>query len=141
MNYHIHFINKYLILNFVKKIIKMIDLEQIIKYSKNKNLVSEETPFGEGVLVYKVAGKIFLFLSIDEFPYRISVKCKPDIAIELREKYPYVIGGYHLNKTHWNTIILENNVNFDFILEQIDNSYNLIVNTLSKKIQSEILKF
>ena len=119
----------------------MVDLEQIIKYAKDKNLVSEETPFGDAVLVYKVAGKIFLIVSIKEYPYRISVKCKPEIAIELREKYSYVIGGYHLNKTHWNTIILENNVKFEFILEQIDNSYNLIVNTLSKKLQLEILKF
>ncbi len=118
----------------------MIDIEKIIKYANSKPLVSQETPFGEGTLVYKVAKKIFFLLSLDEVPIRISVKCNPEIAIELREKYEFIIGGYHLNKKHWNTIILKNNVNFEFILEQIDNSYNLVVNTFSKKLQSEIIK-
>ncbi len=112
-----------------------MDIEKIIAHAKSKAEVSQETPFGPETLVYKVAGKIFLFLSLDDFPNKISVKCKPDTAIELREKYDFVSGGYHLNKKHWNTIILKNNVNFEFILEQIDNSYYLVVNTLSKKLQ------
>ena len=118
----------------------MVDLEKIIIYAMSKPMVSEDTPFGPQTLVYRVNRKIFLFVSIDEIPNRISVKCNPELAIELREMYDFVIGGYHLNKQHWNTIILKNNVNFDFLKEQIDNSYNLIVNTFSKKLQSEILK-
>lgn len=118
----------------------MLDLSKIIDYSLSKNAVQQSTPFGDNVLVYKVGNKMFLLLSLDSVPNRVSVKCDPEYALELREQFNYVIGGYHLNKTHWNTIILESEVNFEFIKEQIDNSYDLIVNSLSKKLQSEILK-
>lgn len=132
--------NKSILFKQKPKTLKSMGIENIIDYAKSKPQVSEETPFGPQTLVYKVAGKIFLLLSLDDFPNKISVKCKPDIAIELREKYDFISGGYHLNKKHWNTIILKNYVNFEFILEQIDNSYYLVVNALSKKLQSEILQ-
>lgn len=119
---------------------KILDLSKIIEYAHSKNAVTESTPFGDNVLVYKVGNKMFLLLSLASVPNRVSVKCDPEYAVELREKFNYVIAGYHLNKTHWNTIILENEVNFEFIKEQIDNSYDLIVNSLSKKLRSEILK-
>lgn len=119
---------------------KILDLSKIIEYAHSKNAVTESTPFGDNVLVYKVGNKMFLLLSLASVPNRVSVKCDPEYAVELREKFNYVIAGYHLNKTHWNTIILENEVNFEFIKEQIDNSYYLIVNSLSKKLRSEILK-
>lgn len=118
----------------------MLDLSKIIDYSLSKNSVEQSTPFGDNVLVYKVGNKMFLLLSLDSVPNRVSVKCDPEYALELKEQFNYVIGGYHLNKTHWNTIILKFDVNFEFIKEQIDNSYNLIVNSLSKKLKSEILK-
>lgn len=117
----------------------MLDLEKVIKYAKTKKLVSEEQPFGPDNLVYKVSGKMFFLVSLDNIPHRVNLKCDPKLALELREKYKFVLPGYHMSKVHWNTIVFENDLTYDFLFEQIDNSYNLVVNGLSKKLQAEIL--
>lgn len=116
----------------------MIDIEKVINYAKSKRFVSEEQPFGPDNLVYKVYGKMFLLLSLDSTPTSINVKCEPNLANELREKYSFVIPGYHMNKVHWNTIIFENGLDDNFLLEQIDNSYDLVVDTLTKTQKKEI---
>ena len=83
-----------------------MDIEQIIQYTLSKKDVEETLPFGPNTLVFKVKGKIFLLLSLDEKPLRLNVKCNPEYAIELRERYASVIPGYNMNKKHWNTIII-----------------------------------
>ena len=97
----------------------------------------ESTPFGPDVLVYKVGGKMFCLFNIQNFT-GINVKCDPDLAIELRERYPAVEPGYHMSKKHWNTLRVDMNLNADFIRQQIQNSYTLVLRSLPKKIQKEI---
>lgn len=94
---------------------------------------AEETfPFGEDVLVFKVAGKMFALTAIDGLPFCVSLKCEPDRADELRERYPGVLPGYHMNKRHWNTIELESDIPAYEIREWIEDSYRLVVQRLRR---------
>jgi len=102
-----------------------------------KKGVEESFPFDENTLVFKVMGKMFLLTDLAE-NFKISIKCDPEKAIELREQYSYVIPGYHLNKKHWNTIIMEEIVSDQLCYEWIDESYDLVRKSLSKKQQSEL---
>ena len=104
-----------------------MNIESIREWALLKEGVTEGFPFGEGVLVFKVKGKIFLLLSLDETPLTFNVKCDPDDAIELREQYPdHVLPGYHMNKKHWNTAVVDGILNSKVIKEMIDDSYKLI---------------
>ena len=94
--------------------------------------VTEDFPFGEDTLVFRVSGKIFLLTGLKE-ANRFNVKCDPELAIELRERHSEVQPGYHMNKKHWNTIIVDGSVSAKLIKEMIDDSYNLIVQSLPKK--------
>lgn len=85
-------------------------------------------PFGEGVAVYKVNDKMFALISEKSDPLRISLKCDPQLAVILREKYETVMQGYHLNKKHWNTIILTGQVPWDEVQGFIRHSYDLVAN-------------
>ncbi len=100
--------------------------------------VEETLPFGPDTLVYKVMGKAFLLCGVEDVVESFNVKCDPDIAIELREQYDYVLPGYHMNKKHWNTIKTEN-ASLKLVKEWIDHSYNLVVEKLTKK-EKEILQ-
>lgn len=113
-----------------------MDLEEIRDYCLSKQCVDESSPFGEDSLVYKVLGKIFC-ISIIKLPLKINLKCDPARAIELRETYEQVIPGYHMNKKHWNTIILKGIVSDLIIKEWIDDSYRLVVKSLPKKEQQK----
>lgn len=93
---------------------------------------SEEQPFGPGVDVYKVAGKIFAILSAEEKPPSLSLKCDPVLALELREEFEAVIPGYHLNKVHWNTVILDGTVPDKELKNMISHSYEQVVKGLPK---------
>lgn len=108
-----------------------MNLELIRNYCLNKKGVDESLPFDEDSPVYKVMGKIFLISNLNP-PYSINVKCDPEKAMELRERYDAVIPGYHMNKKHWNTVLLDNSVDDKFIYEWIDNSYSLVVDKLNK---------
>jgi predicted DNA-binding protein (MmcQ/YjbR family) len=114
-----------------------MNLEELIEYCSSKKNSIEYQPFGPDTLVYKVGGKMFALLSLNSEPARINLKCDPELAIELREEYPQIIPGYHMSKKHWNTIVCEN-LNKEFISAQIDNSYYLILSSLSKKAQQEL---
>lgn len=84
-------------------------------------------PFGEGVAVYKVKSKMFALISEGKQPVRVSLKCDPALSVILREKYESVMPGYHLNKKHWNTIILSGQLEWEEIKGFIRHSYNLVV--------------
>ncbi|GAA1710006.1 MmcQ/YjbR family DNA-binding protein [Fodinicola feengrottensis] len=84
---------------------------------------TEENPFGFGTDVYKVVGKVFVILSPENDPPRVSLKCDPDLALHLREQYDAVTPGYHLNKRHWNTVALDGSVPADEVLEMVEHSY------------------
>lgn len=107
-----------------------MDLETIRKYCLEKKSVTESFPFGETTLVFKVRGKIFLLIGLDNFPLQFNVKCDPEKAEELREEYSSVIPAFHMNKKHWNTVILNGQIPLKQIREMIDDSYQLVVRSL-----------
>lgn len=103
-----------------------MDIESLRTYCLTKPDVEETLPFGQDTLVFKVAGKIFLLTGLDSVELSFNVKCDPDKAIELREEFPCVQPGYHMNKKHWNTILVDGSVSSRQLKEWIDDSYNLV---------------
>jgi predicted DNA-binding protein (MmcQ/YjbR family) len=113
-----------------------MNVEQLREYCIKKPYVEESFPFGEDTLVFKVLGKIFALVSLDEPESpRVNLKGLPEKNIELREQFEGVIPGYHMNKVHWNTVLLESDVNDQLIRQMTDESYYLIVSGLPKKIR------
>lgn len=109
-----------------------MNIEQIREYCIMKKGVTEDFPFDEETLVFKVMGKIFLLASLESIPLQINLKCDPEKVVELREEYEAVQPGYHMNKKHWNTIVVDGSVSIKKIFEWIDDSYNLVVAGLKK---------
>jgi predicted DNA-binding protein (MmcQ/YjbR family) len=103
-----------------------MNVETIREYCLSKPFAEETLPFGPDVIVFKVTGKIFLLLPLDTEQLLFNVKCNPDLALELREQYPCVQPGYHMNKKHWNTIIADGSVPVKQLQEWIDHSYELV---------------
>lgn len=108
-----------------------MDIESFRQYCLSFSDVTEEFPFGPETLVFKVKGKMFALTDVDLFE-SINLKTDPDEAIELRERYPAVQPGYHMNKKHWNTIIMDNSIPDRVIKEWIDISYKLVRSSLPK---------
>ncbi len=103
-----------------------MDLEQLREYTLSKPDVEETFPFGPDTLVYKINGKIFLLTGFESIPLQFNVKCDPDLALELREQYAAVIPGWHMNKKHWNTVIIDGSISNKRLQELIDHSYQLV---------------
>lgn len=114
-------------------------IEAYRDYCLQKQGVSESFPFDDKTLVFKVAGKIFTLASIEPFE-RINVKCAPTRATSLRATYSSIIPGYYMNKKHWNTILLNGELSNRQIYEYIDDSYDLVVASLPKKIRAQYTK-
>ena len=112
-------------------------LEQIYSTCMGKKAVTEGFPFGEDVLVFKVAGKMFALVALNELSLRINLKCDPKLAIELREQYESVLPGYHMNKQQWNTLVLGGELSMPLVMELIDQSYDLILASLTRKKRAE----
>lgn len=98
---------------------------------------TESFPFDESTLVFKVGGKIFALLNTEESS-SINLKCEPEKAIDLRERYAAIQPGYHMNKKHWNTISFDPEISIDFLKELILHSYELVLKSLPKKVQNEL---
>lgn len=109
-----------------------MDLPDVIERFLSKPGAEETTPFGPDVLVYKVGGKMFALAVPEDFPSRINLKCDPDKAVELRGEYSAVQPGYHMNKRHWNTVVLDGSLPSKLVAELIDHSYDLVVASLPK---------
>ncbi|HEX2922039.1 MAG TPA: MmcQ/YjbR family DNA-binding protein [Bacteroidales bacterium] len=107
-----------------------MNIEILREYCISREDVEECFPFGDDTLVFKTGGKIFALANLDGEP-SVNLKCDPRYAVELRESYTCVQPGYHMNKKHWNTIILDGSVKDQLIFEWIDHSYNLV--TKNKK--------
>jgi predicted DNA-binding protein (MmcQ/YjbR family) len=107
------------------------------EYCLSKPGTSEDTPFDENTLCFKVGGKIFAIIDIELFE-SVNLKCDPERAIELREEFTGIVPGFHMNKKHWNTVSFDGSVPDKFILKLVDHSYNLIFNSLPKKIRESI---
>ena len=116
-----------------------MDIETLREYCLAKKEVEEGFPFGETTLVFKVKGKIFLLASLDAPVLQFNVKCDPEQAIEWREQYASVIPGYHMNKKLWNTVIMDGSIGNKVVRQMIDDSYRLVVLSLPKKMQQDLL--
>jgi len=104
-----------------------MNIEILRDYVIQKPFVSEGFPFGDTVIVFKVYDKVFLLVPLDTNPLQFNVKCDPERAIELRDEYPdAVLPGYHMNKKHWNTIIVDGTLSKKQLLQMVDESYRLV---------------
>ena len=110
-------------------------------YCLKKKGVTEELPFGNDTLVFKVMGKIFMLTGLESDSLRINVKCDPEIAMELREKYEAVYPGYHMNKKHWNSVVIDGTIPQIEILKMIDDSYDLVISAMPKKLKEQLKNF
>jgi predicted DNA-binding protein (MmcQ/YjbR family) len=113
-------------------------VEWVIAACSAKPGTVEDYPFGDQVAVFKVAGKMFALVPLGETPQSISLKCDPELATSLRNRYPGVTPGYHLNKRHWNTLTLDGSVPDDEVLELIDYSYDLVVARLTRAQRNQL---
>ncbi len=98
----------------------------------------EDFPFTPEHSVFKVRGKMFALSALDREPLEVSVKCEPELAVELRNSYPAIRPGYHLNKRHWNTITLDGSLPDQLVRDLIEDSYDLVVSALPKRAQKEL---
>lgn len=108
--------------------------EAFVEYCLGKKSVTDTFPFGPDVLVFKVKGKMFALADVELFE-SINLKCEPERSIDLRERFSGITPGYHMNKTHWNTVLTDGSVPDKLMYELIDHSYFLIVKSLPKKDQ------
>ncbi len=111
--------------------------EEIRNYCLLKAGVTESFPFDSETLVFKVGGKMFLLLSLENQPSQFSAKADPEWTAELREQFPQITGAYHMNKTHWNSVLCEG-LRSELLHHLIDHSYELVFQSLTRKIQQEI---
>lgn len=116
-----------------------MNIEELREYCLSKKGATEDFPFDETTLVFKVIGKMFALTDL-ESELSVNLKCDPDRAIELRERYSCVLPGYHMSKIHWNTIRIDGSVSDQQIHEWIDHSYDLVVSKLTKKLKAELEK-
>lgn len=113
-----------------------MNIQQLYEFCLSKKGVTEHFPFDDDTLVFKVCGKIFALTSLKSFENNnasLNLKCNPDRAVELRQEFEAIQPGYHMNKTHWNTIFLNKDVSDKIVLELVNHSYELIFNSLAKK--------
>lgn len=101
-------------------------IEDFRNYCLAKPGAEETFPFGEDTLVYKVNGKIFAITGLDDENFSVNLKCDPQYALELRDEYPQIIPGFHMNKKHWNTVSFEDGLPEDLLRSLIDHSYTLV---------------
>lgn len=115
-----------------------MNLETLRDYCLKLAGVTEELPFGPDTLVFKVMGKVFLLTPLDTPQHQFNVKCDPEKAEELREKYPDVKPGYHMNKKHWNTVYVTGSIPSEALFGWVKDSYDLVAASLPKKVQQEL---
>ncbi|TCI91344.1 MmcQ/YjbR family DNA-binding protein [Tenacibaculum sp. M341] len=116
-------------------------IDQLREYCIQKKGVTEEFPFDEVTLVFKVMGKMFALVGLEKWERgetKINLKCDPDWAEELRGEYESIKPGFHMNKKHWNTVTFNHDVADSFAFELIDHSYDLVVKGMTKKLREEL---
>jgi predicted DNA-binding protein (MmcQ/YjbR family) len=116
-----------------------MNIEELREYCLSKKGVTEDYPFDDETFVLKVMGKMFALVSLEEIPLQLNLKFDPEEAIEHREKYESVLPGYHMNKKHWNTIIVDGSIHSKEIKNWIANSYDLVVQGLKKSDRERLL--
>lgn len=103
-----------------------MNIEELTEYCQSLDHVTAEIQWGD-VLVFKVGGKMFCFVALDEDVLKMNLKCDPDEAIELRERFSAVLPGYHMNKKYWNTVIIDGSVSDNMLRIWIEKSYRLVI--------------
>ena len=117
-----------------------MDIEQIRDYCLSLDGVTEDMPFGDDTLVFRVMNKIFALVNLEGETF-INLKCDPAKAIELREEYPSILPGYHMNKTHWNSVYMNGGLKYELVTSLIRHSYDLIAESLPKNKKEELNKY
>jgi predicted DNA-binding protein (MmcQ/YjbR family) len=117
-----------------------MDLKALRRYCLTKPGAIEERPFGPGALVMKIGGKMFAIIGEDSEPLTVSLKCEPEVAVALRDAYASVAPGYHLNKRHWNTVTLDGTIDAERVREWIDDSFDLVLEGLPRRVRAEIAR-
>ncbi len=112
--------------------------ESVRDYCLRKPGVSESFPFNETALVFKVMGKMFALMNIEGRPLRISLKCDPEKAVQLRDEFSGVEPAYHMNKTHWNQVLADGSIREQLVLGWIDDSYHIVCKGLTKAAKMEL---
>ena len=116
-----------------------MNLEELREYCLSLPHVTEDMPFDEDILVFRICNRIFVLTSLESVPLRVSLKCNPERAIALREQYPdKIVAGYHLNKKHWNTVLLES-LPLTLIKEMIQHSYDQVLAKVPKKDKEALI--
>lgn len=115
-----------------------MNIEELREYCIRKPGVSEDFPFDQVTLVFKVMEKMFALTGLDRPELKINLKCDPELAVSLRERYECVNPGYHMNKKHWNTVSIDGSVSANLVKEWIDHSYDLVAKSLTKKKREEL---
>ncbi len=114
-----------------------MNVEEFRVYCLAKEEVTEEFPFDETTLVFKVAGKIFAITGLDDPEFKVNLKCDPDRSVLLREEYESIRPGWHMNKRHWNTVHVDGSFPDRLFIELIDHSYDLVVQGLPRKLRDQ----
>ncbi|MFT6806845.1 MAG: putative DNA-binding protein (MmcQ/YjbR family) [Saprospiraceae bacterium] len=115
-----------------------MNYEDVQSYCINKSGVTEEFPFDDVTLVFKVMGKMFALTPLNNEEASINLKCDPDRSMELRDEYTDIIAGFHMNKKHWNTVYIERELTDKLVFELIDHSYDLVVLKLTRVLKKEL---
>lgn len=113
-------------------------IEEFRMYCLQKPMVTEEFPFDETTLVFKVMGKMFALTGLDDPDFKVNLKCDPDRSIELREQYESIKAGFHMNKKHWNTVRYDGSLSRELFTELIDHSYDMVVSGLPKRLRDRL---
>lgn len=117
---------------------RRVDATELRRWCLRQAGAIEDFPFGPENSVFKVAGKMFALSGLDRTPLRVSVKCEPELAVQLRNSYSAVGPGYHLNKRHWNTITLDGSLPDEIVRDMIEDSYDLVVSALPKRVRDQL---
>ena len=119
-----------------------MNLEELRNYCLSLPHVTEDMPFDEDILVFRICNRIFALTNLERNPVSVNLKCNPERAVELREQYPNkIVAGYHMNKKHWNTVRIDGSLPDSLIEEWITDSYNLVVMGLPKKVRQELSSY
>ena len=115
-----------------------MDAVELRRWCLAQTGASEDFPFRPDVSVFKVAGKMFALSMLGRTPLEVSVKCEPELAVELRKSYDAIRPGYHLNKRHWNTVTLDGSIEDTLVRDLIEDSYDLVVAGLPKRVRDDV---
>jgi predicted DNA-binding protein (MmcQ/YjbR family) len=117
---------------------RLVDAVELRRWCLAQSGAVEDFPFRPDVSVFKVAGKMFALSVLERTPLEVSVKCEPDLAVQLRDSYSAIRPGYHLNKRHWNTITLDGSLPDQLVRDLIEDSYDLVVSALPKRTHEQL---